>query len=440
MRILLAVHHFPPRFTGGAEWQALRTARTLARRGHDVRVICVESITDPSGGGLKAELDEYQGVIVERLSFDLSATPDPFVWGYDNSLVGEYIESRMIEFRPEVFNLIGGYLISGRPLLTARERNIPSVVTLTDFWFLCPRINMMRSDGKLSNAPADADVCRRCLAEESRRYRLPAAVAPKLMDKYWETRKSQAENVRQRQEFLISAISEANAIISPSHFLGSMYVKSGVPEDKIFYCRQGLPPEYFAPTTTQRKSPRQEVHVGYVGQIAELKGVHILVRAAHMVADERLRVHIYGNTKSFPDYVKRLKSMVSADPRIVLAGLVLPDELSRVYADLDALVVPSLWYENSPNVILEAQCNRLPVIASDLGGMAEMVRSEVDGLLFPAGDVVGLARQIERVLDEPRLLESLSQGAPRVKTLDQEIDELLELYGSIMSQKVPTLS
>lgn len=438
MRILLAVHHFPPRHTGGAEWQAFRTAKALAARGHEVRVICVESITDPSSGGLKADLDEYDGISVERLTFDLAGCPDPFQWSYDNPLIGEYIDRRIVDYRPDAFHLIGGYLISGRPLLVAREREIPTYVTLTDYWFLCPRTTMVRSDGELATLPTSAGRCGRCIAEQRRRFRWPATVAPGLMERYWEINHSYADNVRRRQAFLIPALSAVNAIISPSRFLRSMYVQSGIPVGKFVYSRQGIPRVPPVDGPNRRDASRRGIYFGYVGQITRIKGVHILLEAVMKVRDDRLRVLIYGNTKEFPDYVRRLKAMVAGDKRIRFAGLVSPAELSRVYSDLDALVVPSVNYENSPNVILEAQSHALPVIASNLGGMAEMVRPDVDGLLFPPGDADGLAQQIERVIQDPGLLRSFRRAAPVVKTLDEEMDELLEIYNSVKPQKSPT--
>ena len=79
MRILLAVHHFPPRYTGGAEWRTYRTARALIARGHAVRVVCVEPIDSQDADPLAWSDEEFQGVPVRRLRFNLAAAPDCFV-------------------------------------------------------------------------------------------------------------------------------------------------------------------------------------------------------------------------------------------------------------------------------------------------------------------------------------------------------------------------
>jgi len=99
---------------------------------------------------------------------------------------------------------------------------------------------------------------------------------------------------------------------------------------------------------------------------------------------------------------------------------------------VDIVVMPSLWYENSPNIILECFAHRTPVIASNLGGMAELVQHDENGLLFSPGNTQDLANQIQRLLDEPDVVRRLQAGIPPVKGLSQEIDELESIYADII--------
>ena len=102
--------------------------------------------------------------------------------------------------------------------------------------------------------------------------------------------------------------------------------------------------------------------------------------------------------------------MAKADPRIEFMGLVKRDEMNEVMQRLDAIVVPSLWYENSPNVILEAFINQVPVIASRLGGMAELVKHKVNGLLFEPGNYEELAGHLISLMRTPNMLDQLRSG------------------------------
>jgi hypothetical protein len=94
--------------------------------------------------------------------------------------------------------------------------------------------------------------------------------------------------------------------------------------------------------------------------------------------------------------------------------------LSEVYAEIDVLIVPSVWFENSPITIHEAFLTHTPVIASDIGGMAEYVRDGVDGLHFKVGDDADLAAKMQRFLDEPGLVERLSKDWIPIKTIAED--------------------
>ena len=84
MKVVIAVHHFPPRYTGGAEWETYRIASTLRARGHEVHVICVERIDAGQAEGVSWTDEIYNDLPVRRLSYNLAAAPDPVRWEYDN--------------------------------------------------------------------------------------------------------------------------------------------------------------------------------------------------------------------------------------------------------------------------------------------------------------------------------------------------------------------
>ncbi len=172
-----------------------------------------------------------------------------------------------------------------------------------------------------------------------------------------------------------------------------------------------------------------------MGQIAPHKGVHVLFESLRYLPDADVQVHAYGDTAPFPRYTRRLRRMAARDPRLHLAGVYERAEVSRVLRELDVVVVPSLWYENSPNVILEAFAHRTPVIASDLGGMAELVEEGGNGLRFPPGEAASLAVALRRLIEEPRLLARLRAGIGPVKTVAEEMAELLTIYRTVESAR-----
>jgi len=434
VRIVIAVHHFPPRYRGGAEWRAYRTAAWLRDHGHDVHVICVESIgaiDAAEGEGLAFVDDAYDGLPIRRLSFNMLAAPDPFRWSFDNPWIGEHVRGYLTDLKPDVCHLISGYLMSGSALQVAMELRIPTVVTLTDFWFLCPRITLLRSNGRLCKPPFDASTCACCLGEESRRYRIPGRVAPRLMAAFWRARQGRVAQVEARMAFLQEVLDRVDVIISPSQFLRGLFVDVGIRPERLVFSRQGRDFPNLTPDLL-RKTSADHLRVGYMGQIAPHKGVTILFEAAQQLPDVALAVKVYGDATRFPATTHHLRQMMRQDSRLILEGVYEPEEVSRVLQDLDVVVVPSVWYENSPNTILEAFAHRTPVIVSDLGGMAELVEDGVNGLRFVPGDASSLADRLRQLIEDPGLLARLREGIGSVRSVVEEMAELQEIYRSLM--------
>jgi glycosyltransferase involved in cell wall biosynthesis len=433
VRILFAVHHYPPHHTGGCERFVERRVAALRARGHEPRVLCVEHIDAGPPGGVGWVDDQHDGISVRRLSFDLAATPDPFRWSYDNPWIGEHLRILCREQRPDVFVLVGGYLLTGRVLRVAQELGIPTVLTLADFWFLCPRITLIRSDGTLSTPPVDAARCIRCLGEERRRYRWLGRLAPRLVDAFWRRQRKSAAALRARNTFLLETLAHVDVIISPCEFTRDLFARAGVAAERMLIWRQGQ--DGGAAVAAAPRPAAAPLRIGYIGQIVWHKGAHVLVDAVRRLPTAPLTVTIFGDPTHAPRYVQRLRRAVGADPRVQFAGPYAGrDGLADALRQLDVVVVPSLWYENSPMAILEAQAHRIPVITSDLGSMAELVRHGENGLLFAAGDADALAGQLRRLLSTPDLLATLRAGIGPVPRLDDEIEQMERLFASLMAR------
>jgi len=378
----------------------------------------------------------YEGMTVHRLSFDLARSPTPFLWSYRNPLIGQCARNLLDEFKPDVLHLISGYLMSGSTIEAAQAAKVPGVLTLTDFWFLCPRITLVRSDSSLCNTPADPLACTLCLRKEKRRYRIADRVSGgaigKVLSRVWQQRNDALfAALCERKSYLLSLLDTVDVVISPSRFLKGLFEAQGVSPRRFLYMRQGLDVQSWA--DAEPGSRDSCLRFGYIGQVSPHKGVDVLVQAFCRLrpAGKAPCLTIYGDTNQFPGFVRRLRKATADWPNIVFAGRFEHSQIRRVHADTDVLVVPSVWYENSPNVILEAFVNGTPVVASRLGGMAELVTDGVNGFLFEVGNAKDLTHVLQRFVDQPGLVETLRRGAPPVKTVDEEIEELLRVYNTV---------
>ncbi len=444
LKIIIAVHHFPPTFRGGAEWRAHRTATWLQKQGHTVKVICVESINDSGTVDLRWVDDEFDGLAVRRLFLNLSNAPDQAKWEYDNPWLENHLTDYLVEEKPDIFHLISGYLMTAAAIKAAKRQAIPIALTLTDFWFLCQRHTLRRTSGQVCIENRSLD-CVRCGFEKKRRFRLPAQKAPVLTDIFWRWAQAlpivsdRIAKVDDRVKALQTALSQVEVAICPSNFLKQIYINKGFKAQNMRFLRQGLA---HMPSPPLKKSASTQLRIGYIGQIAPHKGVHVLIEAFLKLnqTSRYAQLKLYGDTAQFPNFYRKLQDTIADDERVQFLEIFNNHQITQIYEGIDILVVPSVWYENSPNVILEAFAHQTPVIASNLGGMAELVTDHKTGLLFAPNNADDLAQKLNTILNNPEMLNSLQENIAPPVTLEAEMAELSRIYQSILSKKVTAMN
>jgi glycosyltransferase involved in cell wall biosynthesis len=184
----------------------------------------------------------------------------------------------------------------------------------------------------------------------------------------------------------------------------------------------------------------QNLRIGFIGTISEHKGVDLLVDAFQMLPSELPAVlHIYGNTEQFPDYTTKLMGHVRKDyltnGRIKFLGTFPNSELGKVFTEIDILVVPSRWYENTPLVMQSALAAKTPLIATNLGGMSELIEHNKNGLLFELNNVDSLHKQLLRLFSEPNLLQNLISGIAPERTIVEMVNDIENVYGAVSTGK-----
>ncbi len=433
MKITLPVHHFPPHYSAGAELYAFRLARWLIAHGHEVEVVCVEAIDQGRPAELHATEDRYQGITVWRLAFNLIEAPERLRWNYDNPLLGTWFADYLRRAQPDLAHFQAGYLIGLAPLAAAHAASVPTVLTLHDYWFLCPRVTLLRGDGTLcTNIPNNPAGCAWCQRLERRSYRLPDRLSGGMLGTIAQTIALRDERtvIADRRAQLLPALALPDAVIAPSHFLAERFAPF-VPAERLHIARYGLDLTPFQ--QPHRHGASETLRVGYIGQIAQHKGVHLLIDAFRRLqtGDQPAELHIYGGLDAQPHYVDSVRRLAGNDPRIQLHGRFPNADVASILAELDVVVVPSIWYENSPLAIMEAQAAGTPVVTAALGGMAELVRDGVDGLHFQPADAADLARALQRLIDAPALLPTLRAAVTTPRAIDDEMRQLVTIYNSV---------
>jgi glycosyltransferase involved in cell wall biosynthesis len=224
---------------------------------------------------------------------------------------------------------------------------------------------------------------------------------------------------------------DAHLFLAPSEFLRSRHVACGLPPHKVEYLRYGI--RTFAARAPTPSAGR--VRFGYIGALHAHKGIELLI-AALAGLEGRAELHIYGSAFGSPitsRFVERVTA--AAASHVVFHGPYENAAIAEILASLDAVVVPSIWYENSPLTIQEAFVGRVPVITADQGGMAELVRHDVDGLHFRLGDAADLRRVMQTVVDDPGLLPRLRLNIPPVPHIEGQTEKVRARYEALLTAR-----
>jgi glycosyltransferase involved in cell wall biosynthesis len=446
MKIVLTIHHFPPNYSAGAEIYAFRLAGWLLKHGHKVEVVCVESITHDSKTELEYKRETYEGISVWRLYFNLERATDTFRQSFDNPAIGEWFTGFLRRERPDVVHINSCYLLSVSTIATTKQLSLPLMVTLHDFWFVCPRITLLKPTDTLCRVPENVAECAWCLATEKRRFRWPeivsrgaaGAVAQRGLISSPFARllgiQPDAGGIAYRRKLLMNALKQADVILAPSEFLRDVFIEQGLDPTKIIYSRYGLDTSHWIIPSESDREASEDLCISYVGQLAPHKGVHLLVKAFKRLdfSGRRARLKIYGDPTAFPDYAQSLRKIAGDNPAIEFAGRFDNHWVAEILNKTDVIVVPSIWYENSPITIMEALTTGTPVVTTNLGGMPELVQHNVNGLLFEVGNTADLARQLQRLLDAPGLVANLAAKARPVRMIDDEMRQILSMYKNLL--------
>jgi glycosyltransferase involved in cell wall biosynthesis len=446
MKIVIITPHCPPVHIGGTERMSIRLSGLMQQRGHELDVVCIESI-DAENGHPFCVTETFDNVRVHRLFYNENSFPDKLRLSFRNPMVGEWLKDFFKEQQPDIVHVLSGYLVSGSVVDAATDLGIATIVTLLDFWFICPQITLLRTDGSLCDHPVPAARCEWCALSQKRRYLVPDRwLKGRLGDVFTGLNSHEAlakllgnqqriAAFEERRTYLKQVLEKATIVITHSKFLEQKIHDYGIFPKQVLYLPNGL--ELSAiPLAELKPVTSKPVRIGYLGQIAPHKGVRVLVEAFMKLKPDpdQGTLHIYGNLTQWPGYVQEMMRASKQFSNIHWEGSYQFQELPAVINGLDVIVVPSIWFENRPTTILEAFAYGKPVITSDLGGMAEMVKHGVDGLLFRADDADDLAGCLRSVVLEPGVLQKLRDGVSDVKSVGQEIDELEALYQQLLQR------
>ena len=451
MKILLTVHQFFPEHSSGTEVLTRSVAHNLLARGHDVRVFTGMPTSKALSPAQRVDAYEFEGLHVYRFHSSVMPMTDGITvteQGYNNTLADAYFAEILSCFKPDLIHCFHLHLLGSRLIDMAASRRLPITMTPTDFWSVCPMGQLLLSDGRMCTGPSAAGGnCMKHFAEtwHLSSVRFAAKWVPTLaVDAV--VRLAQAHLVpvysyRDRMDAVsarlktnVGRLNKLKKIISPNHLMTDILVHNGVAKTQILESSYGIDTTQPAhdqarrALTSTHTLPSRPLHIGFIGTLAPHKGCHVLIDAFKALPAGTAVLNIYGDLYGLPAYAEQLQASAGGRPDIRFCGTFPNAQIANIMAGIDVLVVPSMWYENTPLVIYSAQAAGCPVIASDCPGISVVVDHEVNGLLFKAGNAAALCQQLSRAATDEGLIDRLSVACKPPKSTSQYVDELLEVW------------
>ena len=408
---MIVVHAHPAFSKGGAEIAAYNLFQAFKQRKDcEVLFLARHSIDQASHEGTPFGLRASDEVLFYSNSIDsfkFSQNNKRAIWANFNQLLET--------FRPSIVHF-HHYVMLGLEMFRAVKnynQNTKIVLTLHEYLAICHNNGQMikKSSGKLCYQATPID-CHFCFPEKN------------------------PQEFFLRELYIKSFFNVIDLFISPSKFLRDRYISWGIPEEKIVFLENG---QTSAQKLPSRNCGENEIygHLAFFGQITQFKGLDVLLDALALIPNKnRKQIHldIHGSilaiqSKNFRNKLRKL--LKKASSYVTCHGPYEPDELSVLMQNVDWVIVPSIWWENSPLVIQEAFKFGRPIICSDIGGMAEKVKHNVNGLHFRVGNARSLKSTIIKATSDNELYQKIIGNIEDVFSVEESSIYHLELYQSI---------
>ena len=401
-KILICCNAYPPHFIGGAELIAHAQAKQLQNLGHDILIFTGDQSEKGQRHSLRKE--EYEGLPVYRTRLTREDYDNKFE-NFTHKDVETHFKNILGRFSPDIVhfhNIIG---LSTGLIHIAKQQGIRTVLTLHDHWGFCYKNTLIKNSNEICQNFTRCSTCMAIIPGE-KNLNLP---------------------IRMRQDFITLQLEEVDAFISPSQYLANAYICAGIPHEKMHVIWNGIDVQKFS--HIKKVPDDNNIRFTFIGYFGRHKGIQVLLNALRYLNNtEKIIINLIGEGDLLAQYKKevndkKIKKVVKFWGKI--------EKIEDAYAHSDVFILPSIWPENQPVSITEAMSAGIPVIASDIGGIPELVEDRKTGFLFEPGNSEDLAKKMSEFLLNPEKIRDLGKNAfekMKNNTLQDHVNKIIPIY------------
>ena len=437
MKILHVPFCYYPDPVGGTEVYVAALARHLRECGHEAIV----AAPAPANATY-----EHDGIRVQRYAVSAGVRTVDEIYGAGDESGAVEFDRVLDREAPDVVHLhalTAG--VSLRMLRAAQRRGLPVVFTYHTPTASCVRGTLMRWGSEFCDGRLRPYLCTCCTLQSLGLNQpaamvvggMPAGVGRWIGRRHWSGRVWTAlrmrEFVGERQSVFQAVLAEADQLVAVCNWGREILVRNGAESAKLIVSRHGL--AHAVTTPLPVRAPSADLRVAFFGRLHPTKGVQVLIDAFRHAPQMRARLEIFGvaQDEAGRAYEAKVRELAKTDARIMFRPPIPSAEVVATLAHFDVLAVPSQWVETGPLVALEAFAAGIPVIGWNIGGTAELIQHEVNGLLVPLPDVGGWVQSLERLATDRKFLERLQQGVTPPRQAQDVAVEMAAIYQRLVS-------
>lgn len=416
MHILKIIHGYPPNYNAGSEVYSQSIVDEL-KKNNKVTVFTREENEYLPDFKFRYETKDN----IDFVYVNMARSKD----GYNHELINTRFAELIKNIKPDIAHI--GHLnhLSIGIVDELNKQNIPILYTLHDFWLMCPRGQFLQRnfDGEDLFQICDKQENEKCAESCYKMYQ--SGINSNDDKKYW------TKWIATRMDTFRQLRNKIDIFHAPSKYLMNRYINDfGIPKEKIFYLDYGFPTRYLQP---EKYFNSEEFTFGYIGTHIPAKGINQLIDAFKNVKG-KTRLKIFGREQGQNTIALKNKANKSKNP-IDFCGEYINHNLAKtVFNKVHCIVVPSIWAENSPLVIHEAQACHRAVITANYGGMKEYVKDGVNGLLFKHRDTNSLTEKLQFAVNNQEKIKEFGEygylysKTGKIPNIKEHCIKLIEKY------------
>lgn len=412
MKIIHISTGFPLSFQGGITNYVRNLAKKQAENGHEVWVL--------SGPDNNKESDlHYKEYSSSIRPFSLKKAVDKkSLLELERFLAKEKFDiihiHMMLDIDWDLYNVI---------------KNYRYIVSLHDYFYLCPRIQMVDIDGNVCKT-YDKEKCRRCVKLFDQ-YRYTNAIKRRLK-KYFNIVLPDIESpvVNERFEKMKKLLEGAKMLLPVSKRVMEIYEESGILNTyKVLHIGNSSA-DKFSDVAVRYKKTSGRIKIAMLSSLSHIKGGDLYIRFAKEFDSRKYEFHFWGRTD--------ILQIGDNKSNIIYHGAYKQDQLSGILSDVDIGMVLSIWEDNGPQVVMEFLNNRIPVVGTKMGGIPDFVIDGENGFLFDPYNPAEIDRVIDYFNHEFTYdkLSILQHNIKHTKTPSEHYDDMMEVYQEVLGDSI----